>query len=404
MGGLKSWLAGRPPRAFALALLALAAALAVVVGLEAGLVGGHGVTAAASPDAPPSTTAAASSPGGPLVTPMPSDTPAPTASPAPAPTPTPAAPTAPPLPALLGAIGDSYSQAYSVSPAYLRDHTQFSWVIGTAKGDGVYSLAERFIALGGSPKLVDAATSGRKMNDAPRQAAAVVAAAGKLSPGQTAYVTFELGTNDLCDDPKTDPASFESDLHSAISILRAGLPAGSRILMLSVPDFSHLRDITQANPKAKAYLALPRNSNACAPFLGDNSPSTLAEAETYLRQYEASLAQACDDISAAGSTSGKLYCTSNESLLSVGDFIIADLSTVDYLHPSLSGQNRLADAAWAAGVWGSVPLPPGAAALAPAGGAIAAAPSITGSAMAFGLIGFRTARRLRVARPRRVLS
>jgi lysophospholipase L1-like esterase len=394
MGVLKSWLAGRPPRAFALVLLALAATLTVVVGLEAGLVGGHGVvTAAASPDAPPSLTAAASSSGGPLATPTPSDTPTPTASPTPTP-----APTAPPLPALLGAIGDSYSQAYSVSPAYLRDHTQFSWVIGTAKNDGVFSLAERFVALGSSPKLVDAATSGRKMNDAPRQAAAVVAATGKLSPGQTAYVTFELGTNDLCDDPKTDPASFESDLHSAISILRAGLPAGSRILMLSVPNFSHLRDITQADPKAKAFLALPRNSTACAPFLGDNSPSTLAEAETYLRQYDASLTQACEDISAAGAAGGKLYCMANESLLSTGDFTVADLSTVDYLHPSLSGQNRLADAAWAADVWGSLPMPPGAAAVVPAGGDIAAAPSITGSAMAFGLIGFRTAGRRRSRR------
>jgi lysophospholipase L1-like esterase len=402
MGGLKSWLAARPPRAFALALLALTAALMVVVGLEAGLVGRHaGDTAAASPDAPPSTAALASS--GPSATPTPSDTPAPTASPTPNPTPTPA-PTAPPLPALLGAIGDSYSQAYSVSPEYLRDHTQFSWVVGTAKNDGVFSLAERFAALGSSPKLVDAATSGRKMNDAPRQAAAVVAAAGKLSPGQTAYVTFELGTNDLCDDPKTDPASFESSLHSAISILRAGLPAGSRILMLSVPDFSHLRDITQADPKAKAFLALPRNSTACAPFLGDNSPSTLAEAETYLRQYDASLAQACNDISAAGATSGKLYCTTNESLLSMEGFTIADLSTVDYLHPSLSGQNRLADAAWAAGPWDSLPLPPGAPAMVPAGGEIASAPSIAGSAMAFGLLGFRPPRRRRGGQPRGVLS
>jgi hypothetical protein len=100
------------------------------------------------------------------------------------------APTAPQLPALLGAIGDSYSQAYSVAPAYLYDHTQFSWVIGTAKNDGVFSLVERFRALGGAPSLMDAATSGTKMNDAPRQATAVVATARKLAPGQVAYVTF----------------------------------------------------------------------------------------------------------------------------------------------------------------------------------------------------------------------
>jgi hypothetical protein len=168
--------------------------------------------------------------------------------------------------------------------------------------------------------------------------------------------------------------------------------------MLSVPDFGHLRDITQADAKAKAFLALPRNSTACAPFLGDNSPSTLAEAETFLSQYEASLTQACDDIAAADAASGKLYCTTNESLLSMADFTIADLSTVDYLHPSLSGQNRLADAAWAAGAWGSLPLPPGAAAVVPAGGEIAAAPSIAGNATAFGLLGFRPLRRRRAGR------
>ncbi len=171
-------------------------------------------------------------------------------------------------------------------------------MIGTANNDGFLSLEERFVALGGSPKLVDAATSGRKMNDAPRQATAVVAAARKLSAGQTAYVTFELGTNDLCDDPKTDPASFDSDLRSAIAILRAGLPPGSRILMMPVPDFNHLRDITQADPTARAFLALPRHSTACAPYLGDNSPSTLAEADTYLRQYDASLGKVCEEIEA----------------------------------------------------------------------------------------------------------
>ncbi|HEX7490504.1 MAG TPA: hypothetical protein VF337_02240, partial [Candidatus Limnocylindrales bacterium] len=42
-----------------------------------------------------------------------------------------------PLPSLLGAIGDSYSQAWSTSTADHGDHPQFSWVVGTNAGDGV---------------------------------------------------------------------------------------------------------------------------------------------------------------------------------------------------------------------------------------------------------------------------
>jgi len=85
-------------------------------------------------------------------------------------------------------------------------------VIGTAQGDGVLSLLERFRALGASPAVIDAATSGKKMSDAPRQADEVVAAARKLGSDKTAYVTFELGTNDLCASPDamTDPADFEA--------------------------------------------------------------------------------------------------------------------------------------------------------------------------------------------------
>ena len=198
-------------------------AVLILVAVVALAGGGIFATAGASPSATVSEIAAAS--------PTPSDTPTATPTPTETPTATPTAaptatPTAPPLPALLAAIGDSYSQAYSVSPEYRYDHPQFSWVVGTAKDDGVLSLLERFQALGASPVVVDAATSGRKMIDAQRQANLVVAAAKKLGPGQTAYVTFELGTNDLCDDPKTDAASFDAQLRTAVGILRAGLPPG----------------------------------------------------------------------------------------------------------------------------------------------------------------------------------
>jgi len=337
--------------------LAVVVMIATVIVASAGILG----TGAASPTHDGSHPAATSPTASPLPTGMATLISSPTSptfdSPTPAPT-----PAAVPLPALIGAIGDSYTQAFSVSPAYLYDHTQFSWVIGTDKNDGVFSLLERFRALGGSPTVVDAATSGKKMDDATRQANLVVAAAKKLGPGKTAYVTFELGTNDLCasPDPMTDPVEFGAQLQTAVVVLRAGLPAGSRILMLSVPDFLHFREITQADPTAKATLALPQNANRCAPYLGASSPSSLAGGNDYLARYDASLKVACDDINTHGGTAGQIHCTYSEFWLADSDFTITDLSTVDYFHPSLSGQAKMAEDAWQADAWASRPLSSGA--------------------------------------------
>jgi lysophospholipase L1-like esterase len=344
--------------------LAVAAAGIVVIGLVVAVVGGSVWAGGSASPTPTGSQPAKTTLTNATATATPASSPAPLLSATLlAPTAEPSAKPAPPLPSLLAAIGDSYSQAYSVSPSYLRDHVGFSWVIGSGRNDGVFSLYERFKAIGGSPVVADAATSGRQMNDAPRQANLVVAAAKKLKPGQTAYVTFELGTNDLCADPypKTDPVSFARDLATAISILRSGLPAGSRILMLSVPDFPHFHDITQATPAAKANLALPQNSDRCPPYLGDNGPFSMTQANDYLSRYDAALESECRDIAATDSPSGQLYCTYNAALLAETGFRIADLSTVDYFHPSLSGQARMAEAAWAADVWSDVPIPKGSA-------------------------------------------
>jgi lysophospholipase L1-like esterase len=252
---------------------------------------------------------------------------------------------------MLAAIGDSYSQAYSVSPSYLRDHPQFSWVVGTNGSDHVTSLLEHFRALGASPMVADAATSGKKMVDAQRQAELVVAQAANLDPGKTVYVTFELGTNDLCDDPKTAIDVFTTQLQTAVDTLAVGLPAGSRLLMLPVPDFRHFHSITQANAVTRAAYLQTVNSRRCAPFLGTDSPMTMADSEAVLAAYDAALKASCDGLNAATGPAAKLRCTWNEDLLSDRDFVVADLSTVDYFHPSLSGQAKMATDTWKADIW-----------------------------------------------------
>jgi lysophospholipase L1-like esterase len=331
----------------------------ISIGLAAGAVAIVGVLAfsfvagssaesgrTASPSAAATATATPSPTAEPTLDPTPTATP--TASPTPAP---------PPLPTMLAAIGDSYTQAWSVSPAYKKDHPQFSWAVGTEKGDGVYSLRERFVALGANLTVVDAATSGKKMDDAPRQAGVVVVEAAKLPPGSTVFVTFELGTNDLCDEPMTAPAEFESGLRTAVAILRKGLPAGSHILMLSMPDFAHFHALTQASPAALALLGLRSQSRNCAPFLGAETSYTIAQSTQMLAQYESILVKVCTEVEAADGPSGALHCRSDPLRLAEKDFVLADLSTADYFHPSLTGQAKMAEAAWQAGYWARLPLP-----------------------------------------------
>jgi lysophospholipase L1-like esterase len=342
---------------------ALIAGLAVVLLAAAIALAGSGVFASAAVSPAPSRTSAQIAAISPAPTFVPTPTATPTATPTPTPTPAPTStgtptptPATPPLPALLGAIGDSYTTAFSVSPQLLYDHRQYSWAVGTAKNDGVLSLLERFRALGDLPVVADAATMGRRMSDAPRQAGIIVSAAKKLGPGKTAYVTFELGTNDLCGDPMTAPATFQGSLRAALDTLKTGLPAGSRILMLAVPDFPHFYDMTQADSNTKAALLLTVNSNRCPPYLGDFGSPSVDTANYYLTTYDSMLQAGCTGMN-TGAGMPRVSCIYDPGLLSESDFVAKDLSTADYFHPSFTGQAKMAESAWLAGPWASVPLP-----------------------------------------------
>jgi hypothetical protein len=94
----------------------------------------------------------------------------------------------------------------------------------------------------------------------------------------------------------------------------------------------------------------------------------MQEAEATLASYDSILVGVCSEIDATDGPSNKLHCRSDATLLAERDFEIKDLSTYDYFHPSLSGQAKMAEAAWKVGYWSTVPLPLGAAAVAPGGG------------------------------------
>jgi hypothetical protein len=108
-----------------------------------------------------------------------------------------------------------------------------------------------------------------------------------------------------------------------------------------------------------AALARPANSRNCAPFLGSDSSLTLDQARATMALYDSILTDTCSAIQSTDGAAGRLYCRTDQVLLSDRDFAIADLSKVDYFHPSISGQAKMAAAAWSASDWSAVPLPAG---------------------------------------------
>ncbi len=273
----------------------------------------------------------------------------------------------PPLPALVASIGDSIGVAFDADG--LGPEPGHEWTMGTAKGDGVFSLLERFQALGADPIVADEAKAGARMIDAAGQARLVLASAQKLRAGQTAFVTIELGGNDAC--AATPAATFEAQLRNAISILRSGatatggaalsgLPRGSRLLVLSVPNIVHLRSLTAGIPEAQDIYG---QFGLCSRYLG--AAVTAAQLQTGLARietYNSILARVCADVQATDGKAGRLYCRSDQQGASAGsmfgsDFTLADVSQIDFFHPSLAGQARIADGAWAAGYWSAVTPP-----------------------------------------------
>jgi hypothetical protein len=159
-----------------LAALAVAVAAAVTIAIAAALGGAGGTQPAGRQEigAVPSTSAVASpaAVGRSSVAASAGTSVGPSAVP-PSATPTP--PVAP-LPALVGAIGDSLTVAVNAEPRF-GDQPAHSWVVGDDPADGVESHLERLRALGAEPDVVMAARPGAAIGTAVAQAERVVAAA-----------------------------------------------------------------------------------------------------------------------------------------------------------------------------------------------------------------------------------
>lgn len=236
----------------------------------------------------------------------------------------------PPRP-FYAALGDSITRGTNLDVEHRGESPGDSWATGDVPDDGVESHYERLVKL-------DPAWAGRAANDA-RSGARMreLAEQATLAVSQHAtYVTILLGMNDACGRNMTSVEDFRAQFRAGVDVLD-GLANGSTVYVLSLPDAGALLAMAGNDTRVRQVWDGLR---VCPPLLSsrvtdEQRAAVLARLDAFnavLREESARAGFAFD----AGAVHGALASPE-------------DIGTLDYFHPSLRGQARLAEVSWSAG-------------------------------------------------------
>jgi lysophospholipase L1-like esterase len=241
-----------------------------------------------------------------------------------------------PLPNSMAAVGDSISQAYDVNwSCLLSDCPEYSWSVGDTSVNSEY---ERILAANsaiGNSVPWDDAVAGANMSALDGQ---VTTAASQ----GVQYLTVEMGANDLCVSSVSDMTStstFQSEFQKALTDFTNADPS-AYIFVASIPNIYQLWQDEESNTTAELEWNV---FGICPDMLSVDATS--AQRQQIVTQEQA-------DNQVLGSVCGTFsHCKFDNDAVYDVQFTSADVSDVDYFHPSVAGQNALAAAAWAAGYW-----------------------------------------------------
>jgi len=249
------------------------------------------------------------------------------------------------VPRVMAALGDSITRGFNTSgpgcpSGPSLDCPQNSWATGT--NPEVDSVRERLDAI--SPQPLTA------YNDAVSGARAV----NLLGQAQTAaaqdpdFVLIEIGANDACALPSPTPtATFREQVREAFEVL---VSANKQVYiqLMSIPDINNLRTIFTEPPDPNA-IGRWQAFQVCQGLLVNplsTAPVDEERREAFRAQviaYNEALAEVCAEFK---------RCIWDDEAVFESGFTTADVATVantptaDYFHPSVSGQAKLAAAAW----------------------------------------------------------
>ena len=173
------------------------------------------------------------------------------------------------------------------------------------------------------------------MADAPGQADRVVQSGA-------AYVTILMGTNDVCARSRqamTPPAAFESSFRQALATLTVGRP-DARIYVASIPDVLQLWTLNRFNLVARLTWEWFRVCPTVLSMANTEADRQFARARTI--ELNAVLRTVCAE---------SPQCRFDGNVVFDHRLTAAEVSIVDWFHPSIDGQRNLAEITWRGGYW-----------------------------------------------------
>ncbi len=240
-------------------------------------------------------------------------------------------------PNAMAATGDSITRAHQTCPVPGTDCPANSWSTGT--NSTVDSHYLRILA-------ANALINGNNFNDAVSGAkmAALNSQVQAAVSQHVSYITILMGANDVCASSAatmTDVTTYAGEFQTAMNTVTAGLP-DARIFVASIPDIYNLWQILYTNPTATTIWT---NYGICQSMLAN--PTSMAQADVdrraFVRQrnidFNTQLQQICAQY---------IHCRYDNNAVFNTAFAPADVSTVDYFHPSVAGQALGASASWGA--------------------------------------------------------
>lgn len=245
-----------------------------------------------------------------------------------------------PTPNSMAALGDSITVAYD-STRLLAASPEHSWATGTSTS--VDSVRKQ---LGVSTKSTrNYAVTGAKM-------AGLATQAGKVAKG-TDLVTVLMGANDACTSSvasMTQVATFRSQVDTALATLAARRV--DQVAIVSIPDVHQLWEAAKDVASARFIWSF---AGICQSLLADplsmdaDDVARRAAVRDRVVAYNAALAAGCTALDARGGTTA---CWFDGNEVFDTTFELAHISTVDYFHPSVAGQDLIAEVVHSAG-WGT---------------------------------------------------
>ena len=237
----------------------------------------------------------------------------------------------------MAATGDSITRAYNTATLPFSDAPRNSWSTGTR-----VSVESHYTQI----LVAQPAILGRNYNHAVTGAKMVglEAQMQQVNDRGVAYVTILMGANDLCTRTvagMTSVADFRSQFERAMAALSAGSPR-ARIYVVSIPHVYRLLLILKDNFLARLAW---RTFDICQSLLEhprSTDPSDVTRRMTVRQRnidFNVQLAEVCAIY---------IHCRSDQNAVFSDPFQPEDVSRRDYFHPSLQGQQRLAQVTWSA--------------------------------------------------------